>query len=163
MPKAVPVKKQLSPNSVYMRELPGHTISFSSPAGKRLFKQALMAGTMENYFKLAEQFTTQADPAYCGPASLIMVLNSLQIDPNKTWKGIWRWYTEEVLHCTSQEIMANGMSLEEITQLARCNGLHTMTFKPVHHNPLFHEKLDSAVIQHTHSEPLFTTDNCCKK
>ena len=121
-----------------------------------------MADTMENYFKLAEQFTTQADPAYCGPASLIMVLNSLQIDPNKTWKGIWRWYTEEVLHCTSQEIMANGMTLEELTQLARCNGLHTMTFKPVHHNPLFHEKLDSAVIQHQHSETLFTTDICCK-
>ena len=58
-----------------------------------------------------------------------MVLNSLQIDPNKMWKGIWRWYSEELLHCTYMEIMKNGMSLEEITQLARCNGLHTMTFR----------------------------------
>ena len=116
---------------------------------------------MENYFKLAEQFTTQADPAYCGPASLIMALNSLQIDPNKTWKGIWRWFTEEGLHCTSHEIMRNGMSLEEITQLARCNGLHTMTFKPMHDDPLFQQRLDSAIIEHQHSEPLFTTDSCC--
>ena len=60
---------------------------------------------MENYFKLAEQFTTQQEPAYCGPASLIMVLNSLKVDPNKTWKGIWRWYSEEVLHCSNEEVM----------------------------------------------------------
>ena len=58
-----------------MRILPEHTISFSSPMGKKLFKESLVAGTMENYFKLAEQFTTQQDPAYCGPASLTMVLN----------------------------------------------------------------------------------------
>ena len=104
LPQA-PARKYNSTTSVYMRELPEHTVSFSSPMGKTLFKQALMAGTMENYFKLAEQFTTQAEPAYCGPASLIMVLNSLQIDPNKTWKGIWRWYSEEILHCTSHEVM----------------------------------------------------------
>jgi len=41
-----------------MRELPENMVSFSSPMGKALFKQAHQAGTMENYFKLAEQFTT---------------------------------------------------------------------------------------------------------
>ena len=99
-------------STFYMRTLPEHTIAFSSSKGKVLFKQALMANTMENYFKLAEQFTTQQEPAYCGPASLIMVLNSLQIDPNKKWKGIWRWYSEEVLHCSSTEEMQKGLSLE---------------------------------------------------
>ena len=77
-------------------------VSFASKQGKQLFAQALMQGTMENYFKLAEQFTTQMDPAYCGPASLTMVLNSLQVDPNITWKGVWRWYSEEILHCTTK-------------------------------------------------------------
>jgi len=33
------------------------------------------------------------------------------MDPNKKWKGIWRWYSEEVLHCSSKEIMKKGMSL----------------------------------------------------
>ena len=37
-----------------MRILPEHTISFSSPLGKKLFRESLMAGTLENYFKLAE-------------------------------------------------------------------------------------------------------------
>lgn len=91
--------------SVYQRVLPDKCLSFSSREGKDLFKSALMQGGMENYFKLAEQFTTQQEPAYCGPASLIMVLNSLKVDPNKTWKGIWRWYSEEVLHCSNEEVM----------------------------------------------------------
>ena len=45
--------------SVYKRVLPDKLISFSSREGKDLFKTALMQGGMENYFKLAEQFTTQ--------------------------------------------------------------------------------------------------------
>ena len=43
----------------YKRVLPDKLISFSSREGKDLFKSALMQGGMENYFKLAEQFTTQ--------------------------------------------------------------------------------------------------------
>jgi len=49
--------------------------------------ESMTAGTMEDYFDLAEQFTTQSEPEYCGPASLIMVLNALNIDPSKPWKG----------------------------------------------------------------------------
>ncbi len=56
-------------------------------AGKKLFKEGLAQGTMENYFGLAEQYTTQSEPEYCGPASLTMVLNALNIDPNRPWKG----------------------------------------------------------------------------
>ena len=146
------LKKNQSPNkqdkktdpidTVYRRNLPAVTTAFSSKKGKLLFKEALLADTMANYFKLAEQFTTQSDPSFCGPATLIMILNSLAIDPNKTWKGIWRWYTESVLHCTSEQVMKNGMSLEEMTQLARCNGLHTMTFQPNDDSPLSLRCLD---------------------
>lgn len=49
---------------------------------------------MESYFPLAEQFITQLEPSTCGPTSLVMVLNSLGVDPMKRWKGGWRWYTE---------------------------------------------------------------------
>ena len=41
---------------------------------------------MENYFGLAEQYTTQSEPEYCGPASLTMVLNALNIDPKRSIK-----------------------------------------------------------------------------
>lgn len=34
------------------------------------------------------------------------------------------------MHCTSYAAMKKGMNLEEMTVLARCNGLHTMTHRP---------------------------------
>lgn len=34
---------------------------------------------------------SQDEPAYCGLASLAMTLNTLNIDPRRTWKGPWRW------------------------------------------------------------------------
>jgi glutathione gamma-glutamylcysteinyltransferase len=98
--------------TVYKRVLPEHLVGFSSAQGKALFKEALDTGGMESYFKLAEQFTTQAEPAYCGPTSLVMVLNALNMDPGKPWKGIWRWYSEEVLHCSDVEAMKQGISLQ---------------------------------------------------
>ena len=42
---------------------------------------------MECYFRLAEQFRTQDDPAFCGLSTLTMVLNALAIDPGRIWKG----------------------------------------------------------------------------
>ena len=69
----------------YRRPLPDKCISFSSELGKLIFKEvggrsrctvSFMFSPhdrpcfkhifMEIYFPLAEQFTTQAEPAYCG-------------------------------------------------------------------------------------------------
>ena len=36
---------------------------------------------MEGYFRLAQQFHTQADPAFCGLGSLVCALNALRIEP----------------------------------------------------------------------------------
>lgn len=56
----------------------------------RLPQEALAAGFLEGYFPLAEQFTTQVLPSFCGLASLAMVLNALQVDPGRVWQGSWR-------------------------------------------------------------------------
>ena len=77
--------------SFHMRSLPEPGIAFSSSEGKRLLQEAMAQGTADCYFKLSEQFLTQAEPAYCGLASLAMVLNTLGVDPRRTWKGVWRW------------------------------------------------------------------------
>lgn len=42
---------------------------------------------MESYFRLAEQFRTQDEPAFCGLSTLTMVLNALAVDPGRVWKG----------------------------------------------------------------------------
>ena len=54
------------------------------------------AGHMNCYFRLASQFRTQDEPAYCGLSTLIMVLNAMEIDPGRVWKGQFSF-----LHCHS--------------------------------------------------------------
>lgn len=56
---------------------------------QKIFNEALQKGTMEGFFRLISYFQTQSEPAYCGLASLSMVLNSLSIDPGRKWKGIY--------------------------------------------------------------------------
>ena len=67
--------------------------------GKSIFTEALLAGHMETYFALASQFRTQEEPAFCGLSTLVMVLNALEVDPMKVWKGPWRFYHENMLDC----------------------------------------------------------------
>jgi glutathione gamma-glutamylcysteinyltransferase len=68
-------------------------------AGKHIFQEALAAGHMNGFFKLIQQFHTQAEPEFCGLSSLVQVMNALEVDPRRTWKGIWRWYSEDMLDC----------------------------------------------------------------
>ena len=71
----------------------------ATSAGKHIFQEALAYGHMNGFFKLIQQFTTQGEPAYCGVSSLVQVMNALEIDPKRTWKGVWRWYSEDMLDC----------------------------------------------------------------
>ena len=100
---------------LYRRALPSPpAIEFASPEGKvcsttislslslslsvelneclemllqKLFTEALGCGTMEGFFKLISYYQTQSEPAYCGLATLSVVLNALAIDPGRKWKG----------------------------------------------------------------------------
>jgi glutathione gamma-glutamylcysteinyltransferase len=91
----------------------------------------MLSNNMHSYFALSEQFNTQCEPEYCGPGTLITILNTLKIDPRKQWKGIWRWYSDENLHCTNTELLKKGLSLEEFGILAKCNGAFVQVFRPI--------------------------------
>lgn len=108
----------------YRRSLPEAQVPFSSVQGRRLFREALSDGHMENYFFLAEQFRTQDEPTFCGLTTLAMVLNSLRIDPMRTWKGAWRWISEEMLSCctTPDRVREEGISYDLFRSLALCQG-----------------------------------------
>ncbi|MEG4308298.1 MULTISPECIES: phytochelatin synthase family protein [unclassified Microcoleus] len=114
----------MSAQGFYRRSLPDSAIAFSSVEGKQIFREALALGGMEGYFALAEQFHTQAEPAFCGLGSLVVVLNALSIDPGRIWKGVWRWYGEEFLDCCLPlwVIKENGITFDEFVCIARCNG-----------------------------------------
>jgi glutathione gamma-glutamylcysteinyltransferase len=107
-------------STFHKRPLPESLISLSSKNGKEIFREALASGGMESYFALAEQFVTQSEPAYCSLSSLAMVLNALNFDPKKVWKGVWRWVSEETLQCETQvcghtleKVRRNGMDFNE--------------------------------------------------
>lgn len=111
-------------DSFYRRTLPSPCIAFSSPEGRELFREALADGTMEGYFPLAEQFHTQAEPAFCGLGTLVVVLNALAIDPGRQWHGPWRWFGEELLDCCRplEVVRREGLTVAQMVCLARCNG-----------------------------------------
>lgn len=56
--------------------LPDGLIALDSPEGETLL---LGAEARRDYFPLAMHFVTQANPAFCGPASISMVLNALNV------------------------------------------------------------------------------------
>lgn len=116
---AAPVKE------FYRKPLPPSCIDFASSEGKSIFKEALSDGTMDCFFKLAAQFRTQDEPAYCGLSTLVMVLNALSVDPGKVWKGPWRWYHENMLNCCVPLDVAQkkGITLFHFSCLAMCNSL----------------------------------------
>ncbi|KZV21500.1 glutathione gamma-glutamylcysteinyltransferase 1-like [Dorcoceras hygrometricum] len=117
---------------LYRRVLPSPpAIDFASFEGKKLFTEAIHNGTMEGFFKLISYFQTQSEPAYCGLASLSMVLNALAIDPGRRWKGPWRWFDESMLDCCEplEKVKDKGISFGKVVCLAHCAGANVKAFR----------------------------------
>ncbi|MED6185046.1 Glutathione gamma-glutamylcysteinyltransferase 1 [Stylosanthes scabra] len=117
---------------LYRRALPSPpAIDFSSPEGKMIFAEALAQGTMEGFFKLISYYQTQSEPAYCGLATLAVVLNALSIDPGRKWKGPWRWFDDSMLDCCEplEKVKSEGITFGKVACLARCNGARVEAFR----------------------------------
>ena len=110
--------------SFHRRPLPPPSVAFSSAAGQALLHEALNTGGCACWWLLAEVYHTQAEPAFCGLASLAMALNALGVDPGREWKSSWRWFDENLLDCcVPLEVVAKeGVTLDQVACLARCNG-----------------------------------------
>lgn len=114
----------MSATGFHRRPLPADLVDFRSAEGRRLLAEALAAGTAEAFFPLVAQLHTQQEPAWCGLGTLVTVLNALELDPGRTWKGPWRFFGEELLDCCKALDMASaeGLTMLEVGCLARCNG-----------------------------------------
>lgn len=123
----------------YCRVLPTDVCTaFTSPEGQDLFRSAVINeddssdfknGT-KSFFDLMAQFHTQTEPAYCGPSTLVMMLNTMGVDPRKVWlgqkKSCWRWYEEDMLDCCAMDlevVREVGICLTDFHFLARCQGV----------------------------------------
>lgn len=108
--------------SFHGRALPAHLISLESEEGQALAREALARGWARGFFPLITNFASQSDVSMCGPASLAMVLNALRLDPGRTWRSPWRWWSDEMFACCEEslrEMKSAGVTLELFDRLAR--------------------------------------------
>lgn len=119
----------------YRVPLPPACVAFASVEGRALFRAALEAGTAASYFRLAEQFATQAEPSFCGLTTLVVCLNALSVDPGRGWKGVWRWFSEDMLECcvSLDTVRTMGITLDAFVCTARCNGATVSVHRPSDH------------------------------
>ncbi|WP_347238810.1 phytochelatin synthase family protein [Cyanobium sp. FACHB-13342] len=118
----------LAPGPVALAQ-PGKTIPLPEREGQTLLLQSV---DRADYGPLAEQFLTQANLAYCGVASMVMVLNSLAVPaPAAAGYGNYRFWTQQnVFESASTravlgpEVVARqGMTLDQLRALLASHGV----------------------------------------
>lgn len=113
--------------------LPGSLVDLSSEQGERF----LLESGLDAYVPISTTFVTQKTQAYCGVASMVMVLNALHVPaPTSPEYTPYTTFTQDnVLDDRSDQILPRevldrqGMTLD---QLGRLLGLHPVGVQ-VHH------------------------------
>ncbi len=114
--------------------LPDNLTDLNSAQGEKFFFES---GALQNYFAVADNFVTQKTQAYCGVASIVMVLNALhtpapttpEYQPYHTFTqdNLLDEHTDVIL---PREVLARqGMTLDQLGALL---SLHPATVE-VHH------------------------------
>lgn len=117
--------------------LPPAMTALDSPAGQSMF---LESGARAAYWPLSAHYETQQNQAFCGVASLVMVLNNLNIDaPQPAGFTPYRFFTQDDLFpaggttfLQADWIAYHGLTLDQLGQLAGHFGL---AVKVVHATP----------------------------
>lgn len=114
--------------SIYAKPLtlPSNTIAFSSTQGQKLLKTAPEEYSQQ-YWQLAKFFTTENGTTFCGPASDVMVLNALEIQPAlapaHTQYSIFDqsniFYNKNLIKdkITPQLVYARGLTIEQTAKI----------------------------------------------
>ncbi|BAY24677.1 hypothetical protein NIES2100_44720 [Calothrix sp. NIES-2100] len=104
-------------------------INFNSEEGEKLL---IESQSREDFFPLSSQFVTQNNQAYCGVASMVMVLNSLGIPaPEAPQYKPYRVFTQENFFSnektkeviTSEDVSRKGMTLDQLGGLLGSYGV----------------------------------------
>jgi hypothetical protein len=121
----------ITSGSVFAQTLPltPNLIGFTTPDGQNLL---LESRHQQDFFSLSSQFVTQNNQAYCGVASIVMVLNSLRIPaPEAPEYKPYNVFTQEnffnnqaTRKIISPEVVSRmGMTLEQMGQLLTSYGV----------------------------------------
>jgi Phytochelatin synthase len=114
--------------------LPDNLTDLSSEQGEKYFFES---GGLQSYFAVADNFVTQKTQAYCGVASIVMVLNALHT-PAPTTPEYQPYHTftqDNLLDEHTDTILARGGLARQgmtLDQLGALLGLHPAAIE-VHH------------------------------
>jgi len=109
--------------------LPANLINFNSNEGEKLL---IDSQSRADFFPLSTQFVTQNNQAYCGVASIVMVLNSLGIPaPEAPQYKPYRVFTQENFFSnektktviTAEDVSRKGMTLDQLGGLLGSYGV----------------------------------------
>ncbi|MEL6353767.1 MAG: phytochelatin synthase family protein [Cyanobacteria bacterium J06627_28] len=101
--------------------LPEHLTDLTSPTGQTLLQES---EAQTDFLPLMSQYVTQENQAFCGIASMVMVLNSLGVPaPNApewnrdyfTQENLFNAQTEAII--PRERIARQGLTLEEVTSI----------------------------------------------
>jgi hypothetical protein len=114
--------------------LPDNLTDFDSEQGQKFFFES---DALQAYFAIAENFVTQKTQAYCGVASIVIVLNSLHVPaPTSTEYKPYRTFTQDNVldeHTDAilpREVLSRqGMTLDQLGALL---ALHPASIE-IHH------------------------------
>ena len=108
--------------------LPPAMVALDSPAGQSLFFEA---GAKAAYWPLSAHYETQENQAFCGVATLVMILNSMDVAaPQPAGFAPYRFFTQDDLFPAggttifqAQWIEHHGLTLDQVAQIATHFGL----------------------------------------
>ena len=114
--------------------LPASLIALDSAEGEKLLFDA---EETKSYFPLSMHFVTQVNPAFCGPASIAMVLNALGVPraPSDLTAGFGLFDQDNVftprteLVKAKEKVLRGGMTLDELGGILAAHDLKV----EVHH------------------------------
>ncbi|MBD2200008.1 phytochelatin synthase family protein [Calothrix anomala FACHB-343] len=109
-------------------------INFNSKEGEKLL---IESQAREDFFPLSSQFITQNNQAYCGVASMVMVLNSLGIPaPEVPQYKPYRVFTQENFFSnektkeviSAEDVARKGITLEQLGGLLESYGVKVRVY-----------------------------------
>nr|WP_319382655.1 phytochelatin synthase family protein [uncultured Roseibium sp.] len=147
--------------------LPDGLIGLTSPEGQSL----LMGSEASNdYFPLSIHFTTQVNPAYCGPATIAMVLNALNVPrpASKMTLGLGMFDQQNIFTPAAAKVKAAesivsppyGMTLNELGGVLAA---HDLKVDVVHASDSDLDTFRAVAVAHLRDDDTFVLVNYLRK
>lgn len=147
--------------------LPDSLIGLTSPEGQSLL---MGAEASNDYFPLSIHFTTQVNPAYCGPATIAMVLNALNVPrpASKMTLGLGMFDQENIFTPAAAEVKPAksivsppyGMTLNELGGVLAA---HDLKVDVVHASDSDLDTFRAVAVAHLRDDDTFVLVNYLRK